>query len=106
MGDTMSERYNGWKNRETWLCKHWLDNDGDLEYFERYAQSMLDDGRDACDVIECVAGDIALSFAERAEEQLSGIGFLTDLMNNALRSVDYREVASSIVDDVVATNNN
>ena len=101
----MSDRYNGWANYETWLCKLWLDNDGESEYFARYAQSMLDDGRDACDVIECVAGDIALSFSERAQENLEGIGFLTDLMNNALRSVDYREVASSIVECLVVTNN-
>lgn len=101
----MSERYNGWKNYETWLCMLWLNESGETESFAHYAQDLLDNGREVSDIVECVAGDIALSFAERAEEHLSGIGFLTDLINSALREVDYREIAQSIVSDMVETNN-
>ena len=106
MGDTMNDRYNGWTNYETWLCKLWLDNDNELEYFARDARRMLDNGDDAETVINTIAGELSLSWHERAYDQLDGIGFLSDLVTSALGSVNYREIALSIVDDVVATNNN
>lgn len=101
-----AETYNGWTNYETWLCKLWLDNDGELEYFERDARRMLDNGNDTDSIVDAIAGELSLSWHERAYEQLEGIGFLSDLVASALGAVNYREIASAIVGDAVATNNN
>lgn len=95
----MNDRYNGWTNYETWLCVLWMGEDCETEYFEREARRLLDSGDDKDDVIEAIAGEITLSYSERAEEQLGTVGFLSDLLSSALRSVDYREIASHIVDD-------
>lgn len=100
----MNERHNGWSNYETWLCMVWLNESGEAEYFANYAQEKLSSGDDLDHAINCVAGDISLSFAERAEEQLGETGFLVDLMNSALREVNYREIASAIVRDLTPAN--
>lgn len=95
----MNDRYNGWANYETWLCVLWMGEECETEYYEREARRLLDNGDDENEVIEAIAGEISLSFAERAEEQLGTVGFLSDLINAGLRTVDYREIARHIVDD-------
>ena len=70
-------KYNGWKNKETWLVNLWLGDtlaedqaDGeiiDVEYIQNLVEIMVD---------EC--GPVA--------------GFCTDIFNCALFEIDYQEL--------------
>ena len=89
-------KYNGWTNYETWLVNLWLDNDGASEYLrercaETYEFSQDFDESDFADVIRDYV-------AEAYEIPTSGM--LADIVNAALSSVDWREIASHYRDDL------
>ena len=72
-------RYNGWKNKETWLVNLWL---GD---------SLQCDQEDGIEVtyyyIEELVEELAREFYE------SGNGFMVDLLNCAIGEIDFYEIA-------------
>lgn len=73
--------YNGWSNYETWLVNLWygdvftdMQNDGnviDAEYIQSFVEQMLDTDGAHC----------------------PPYGFAADIMNAALREVDWEELA-------------
>jgi len=72
-------RYNGWKNKETWLVNLWL---GDS------LQCDLEDGIEVTPYyIEELVEDLARDFYE------SGNGFMVDLLNCAIGEIDFYEIA-------------
>jgi hypothetical protein len=99
------ERYNGWRNYQTWLANLWLDNDGhDLsEMAEDCLRQAIDDASDAesarRDASESMAKSLEAEFDEAAE-QIDAKGFFADAINAALRQVDWRDIAEHHVDDV------
>ncbi len=74
----MSQGYNGWYNYETWLVSMWFGDvftdfdsrDVSAESFRDYVEEMLE-----------------------SDGMLPETGFAADIMNAALRSVDWREIA-------------
>ena len=84
----MSE-YNGWKNYETWLVGLWF-NDSYNEYF-------LEQFRDG-DLTQPVTGYDVREYVESwvDEEVNAESGFVTDLVNGAMREVDWRELANHV----------
>jgi len=85
----MSE-YNGWKNYETWLVGIWFSDSYD-EYF-------LEQFRDG-DLTQTVTGDDVREYVESwVNEETPENGFVTDLVNGAMREVDWGELAAHVED--------
>jgi hypothetical protein len=96
--------YNGWTNYETWLVKLWMDNDqGSYEYWREAARDawqhpvknqFIDSRKDRARIA------LAERLKDDHEEAVSDLkGFAADLMNAALSSVDWDEIASALLDD-------
>lgn len=79
----MSETYNGWTNYETWCVKLWLDNDG-----WQYEQSM---GKTAHELAGYLKDEIFEGMPEV-------FGMYADLLQGAIDSVDFYEIAEAILD--------
>ena len=102
----MADRYNGWRNYETWNLKLWIDNDEGLS--ERWVEAA----REAVDHTAADADshtrkrNAAAELAEQLEtETVEGApaagGFYGDILSAAIREVDYREIAAALIEDLV-----
>jgi hypothetical protein len=102
----MDTRYNGWRNYDTWLAKLWMDNDGtDLaEMAEECLRNALEDNPADADSARSEAAatlaDALRSQFEEAADALEVTGFFADVINAAIREVDWHEIADGCVDDV------
>jgi hypothetical protein len=85
MEDKMKNTYNGWRNRETWVVKIWLDNDG----FDPQSNRELAN-----------VHDIEEFFREVYCQDMPENGPLSDLLEGALQSVDWREISESYADEL------
>jgi hypothetical protein len=84
----MGEKYNGWSNYETWLVNLWF---GDMFNDMAEEGEQLDEDQIETMVLEMLESD----------GNLPESGFAADIMNAALRSVDWRELAAhyEVVDE-------
>lgn len=75
--------YNGWKNWETWNVNLWLDDSGICEECVQDAGNVWD------------GADAIREYVESLQDDFMGDvwGMFTDLINAALRDVDWREIA-------------
>jgi hypothetical protein len=84
------ETYNGWTNYETWAVKLWMDNDqGSQEYWAERAKEM-----DVYDLEQALKDEHEEFMPENIRPSVYG-----DLLQAALDSVNWREVAESIKDE-------
>lgn len=93
------KEYNGWTNYETWLVKLWQDNDqGEQTYWQETATECVRvDGEHAPTSL----ADIMKEHYEEASGELAGVtGFWSDLMNDALCEVNWREIAENWIASV------
>jgi len=81
--------YNGWKNYETWLVGLWF-SDSYNEYF-------LEQFRDG-DLTQTVTGDDVREYVQDYVDNDINTenGFVADLVNGAMREVDWRELANHV----------
>lgn len=95
----MSESYNGWSNYETWLVKLWIDNDqGSHEYWGEQAREAIENANfDKDDAVSSLA-DMLQSEHEEAMPKVHGV--FSDLLNAALGSVNWQEIARNMVDEL------
>lgn len=100
-----NKTYNGWTNYETWCCNLWLDNDGMSNEIAEWAKEAIENAieRDKSDIrtsarIE-LEDRIKEFIDERAEKWVRDHMF-ADLLNGALREIDYRDIASHYIDDI------
>ena len=84
----MSE-YNGWKNYETWLVNVWFSDNYNEYFLERFRDGEL---------LEPVTWDMIRSYVEDWVDNDINTenGFIADLVNGAMREVDWRELASHV----------
>ena len=84
----MSE-YNGWKNYETWLVNVWFSDSYNEYYLEQFRDGEL---------VETVTADDVRAYVEDwvDSEVNAENGFVADLVNGAMREVDWRELASHV----------
>ena len=103
----MSDTYNGWTNYETWNVKLWMDNDqGSYDYWrERAVECLGEDPRHDC-ATRRGASDVR-RFADELSEyhaEANPLGdtasTLSDLRGAALSSVNWREIAESLLSDM------
>jgi hypothetical protein len=89
----MCKEYNGWTNYETWCVKLWIDNsEGDQEYWLNQAskaKSGYDLSNQLQDEMRCHAEDLTDNIPS----------MFTDLLNSAISSVNFDEIADSLIAD-------
>lgn len=101
----MCKEYNGWTNYETWNVSLWMNNDG-YAYWEEESQECYNnaEGDDCFTRDERATLDLADRIKEYHDEQMAEItgvtGVFTDLLNAALSSVNWYEIARHFIDDV------
>ena len=81
--------YNGWTNYETWAINVNMDTP-EIQYWQSRARELNDDY------------DLGQELKEQYEmnNPLEGPDVYSDLLNGALTSVNWRELAARIMDDV------
>lgn len=99
------ERYNGWRNYETWLVGLWLSNEeSSYEYWRQLAREVWRDAK-ATDILtrEQVARH---TLAERLKGETEDHNpcpqacLHADLLDAALSEVDWHEVADSFLEGI------
>ena len=96
------KEYNGWTNWETWNCKLWLDNDQSV-YWELqdmcklYLEENKQDSRSAYDFGERIHDFVLDLYEDGDAEKLWG--FFTDVVYQAMRDVNWTEIAQHMIDD-------
>jgi len=90
--------YNGWTNYETWAVKLWIDNEeGTQRYWEYMAREAV--RRQYKDRAKCELADELRLEHEEAAPDIAGTVY-SDLMNAALSSVNWYEIAENIIGDL------
>ena len=88
----MSEKYYGWTNWETWSYMLWADSTGLSDWYREYAienKSTIDD------IVEMLEKEVWQNY----EEQII-TGFFVDIVSNAIREINFYEIAESILEGV------
>ena len=100
------ETYNGWTNYETWNYKLWMDNDGS-EYWNEQASDILKETEsdNTFSAIENAAFILADQLKAECEDQLEQYmpdqaSVFTDLLNSSINSINWDEIAKSILEDI------
>ena len=90
-------KYQGWTNYETWAVKLWMDNDeGSYTYWKERTEEIADDAEER-DEAEMALAD---ALKEVHEELLPTVqGFAADLLQGAFSSVDWIDIADSLLRD-------
>ncbi len=104
---TNSNKYNGWSNYETWLCKLWMDNDGN-EYWDEQAQEIFEAAEADKNFTKSERACLTLAdvlkeqHEEMIEEQFKGKnGFIVDLLNASVSEINWMEIANSVLDSAI-----
>jgi len=107
---TTDTTYQGWTNYETWNVKLWIDNEeGSYCYWRDAAQEAWDDPEENQFIPErekraeiTLAKRLKYEFDDGADlPELPGP--YSDLLNAALQSVNWYEIAASMLEDVDKT---
>lgn len=89
--------YNGWSNYETWNANLWIDNDWQLsEQIALHTADLFGSYEDADRITSIVADYIKDIFLESAPDVE---GFYCDMIDSAISSVNWHEIAEHYVND-------
>jgi hypothetical protein len=99
---TTDTKYGGWTNYETWAVKLWLNNDQGWqeqcnEWAIEYLQEAIDREQDKSHAVDELADRLKWLHEETAP---AADGVFSDLLNHALASVNWEEIAQSCVNEV------
>lgn len=100
----MADKYNGWRNYETWTAALWLGNDqGTDAYWKEVAREAYRDA-EAIGVLtrkEAARADLADRLHDEIREGAPALnGLYADLLNAALCEIDVYEIAENYLADV------
>lgn len=91
-----NDKYNGWRNWETWNCNLWFDNYFADDAANMYA--MAEDESEAITLLESLIEDTITEYLVPDSEA----SFKDDVLNMVLSAIDFREIAEHYISDVVA----
>ena len=104
MTNATDKTYNGWTNYETWVTKLHMDNDfGSYLYWTERAREIARTSHPSEYLTRYAMAEMQLAEAlkaghEDAQPELPGV--FGDLLQAALDSVDWHEIAASLLEDV------
>ena len=93
-GQAATPGYNGWTNYETWAVALWLDNDEGTYNLVREWAHDADGPADLANTLK--------DYTEEANPLADAASVYTDLLGSAIESVDWHEVATTLLADVAA----
>jgi len=80
--------YNGWTNYETWLVNLWFSDSYNEHYLEQFREG---------DLLKRVNSDQLRDYVDDfMAHQTPENGLVTDLVNNAMSQVNWRELAEHV----------
>ena len=85
---TVTTKYNGWTNRETWAVNLWLSESMDSYYFLRRICKKN------CEVWE-KAEELEAHFQDQLEDMYDVPSFWSDILGTALDRVNWVEIVTS-----------
>jgi hypothetical protein len=95
--------YNGWTNYETWLANLWMN-----ESWDEYNELAKDSCRDAIDENKIDRTEAEKTFVDIVEsefynrlDEIELDGVLRDLLQGAIESIKFYEIASHWIEDVI-----
>lgn len=95
----MSERFQGWRNKFTWLCELHLENDeyiyNDIRCYVRDLKTL---SKDKADTIYCLKDYIYNYVKENLLSNENFSIFETDLIEYAIAEIDFWEIAENWLD--------
>jgi hypothetical protein len=96
--------YNGWTNYETWNVALWWGESGMDGYWYGEAESLLDAAdEDADDYEDDVIRELADRMKDETTEEMPVVtGMWADLLMAAIGSVNWREIADGVIEEVRA----
>lgn len=92
--------YNGYTNYQTWNAALWIDNEeGSYEYSRELARDAIED---APNLDRTPDGLLALRLKDWIEEQAPDLppSMFSDILQHALGSVDWHEIAENYIEEV------
>ena len=93
----MPKTYNGWYNYETWLCNLWFENFD----FTDYVKDGTFDEMNMDGILEFITDHIKEYVYEFVYETQSHGGFVDNMINASLESVNFRDIAEHYIDDLL-----
>ena len=94
----MCEKYNGYTNYETWAVKLWIDNEQETqELWSSRARELLEGGEEYPNAI--LRGELK-EFIEDDNPLAEDASMYSNLLEAAIDSVNWYELAQSYLDDV------
>ncbi len=88
----MCKDYNGWTNYYTWNYKLWIDNDqGSYNYWQEQTRRLS---------IRELEDALKDELQEAAADRLEEASCLTDLLGYAIESINYKEIAEHMKEDI------
>jgi hypothetical protein len=100
----MSDGYNGWSNRETWMANLWIANDGyagGADEVDERARRLIDDGESKEDATYTLSKEIEYAVDEDMEQTCKVSGLFEDLLGAAVSRINWYEIAEHYVDDAI-----
>ncbi len=110
MTENEREKYQGWTNYETWTVSLWLNNEeASYRYWRNAARRHRRDALQCERVIDGTWTEVEaakFNLADQLKEEITDAGPLQnasvygDLLDAALKEVDWQEIAQSLLDEV------
>jgi hypothetical protein len=108
----MCNEYSGFKNYPTWNINLWIDNDQGLySYWNERAAEVWNDASPAYEwqskkdaAVYSLEDELKDYFEEMSTDSVGPTGPFTDLLNWALGSVDWREIATNMIETAAEDN--
>lgn len=92
------QTYNGWSSYETWLANLWFDDTLYGLILEEYGEDVkFDQQLDVADSLKYYIEDMV---QESMGQSGSSAGFVNDLINAALSSINYYEIAGHVIEQI------